>query len=100
MKTSGPPGLGGSIALIVLAMGAVFCGMDAILSDSVTTPAKFGGDYRVHGTDTILVGVGWILMGVSITAKVVLARLGWNAVGSVVAIMFAIIGLLFWLAAI
>lgn len=100
MNTNGSPGLGGSIILIVLAVGAVFCGVDAILSDSVTTPAKFGGNYRVHGSDTTLVGVGWILIGVSITAKVILGRLGWSPASSFVAIMLAIIGLLFWLAAI
>jgi len=81
--------------LAVLAVGAIFCGVDAILSDSVTTPARFGGDTRVHGTDTVLVGVGWILVGLSIAAKILLHRRGRH--GSVVAIILAVIGGLFWL---
>lgn len=63
MNANGPLGPGKAIVLVILAGGALFCGVHAILADSVTTPAKFGGDHRVYGADTILVGVGWILMG-------------------------------------
>lgn len=97
MNTKGSIGLGRSIVLAVIAAGAIFAGIHAILADSVTTPAKFGGDYRVHGTDTVLVGAGWILMGLAITAKITFDRRGGHA-GSVIAVVLVIIGGLFWLA--
>lgn len=99
MNTKSPIGLGRSIMLAVIAVGAIFAGVHAILADSVTTPAKFGGDYRVHGTDTIFVGVGWILMGLAITAKIVFDRRGGHF-GSVIAVVLVIIGGLSWFAAI
>lgn len=99
MKDKKSPGLGSSVVLGALAVVAILCGVHAILADSVTTPAKFGGDHRVYGTDTILVGVGWIFMGLSIMGKVVIGR-GRGHFGSVVAVVLAILGVLFWLAAI
>ncbi|WP_280549933.1 hypothetical protein [Halomonas sp. 11-S5] len=97
MNPKGPPGVAGSIVLALLAAGAMFCGVDAILSDSVTTPAKFGGDHRVHGTDTVLIGVGWILMGSAIAARILVGRGGGHA-GVVVSVALAVIGGLFWIA--
>jgi len=99
MKEKKSFGLGGSIILGVIAVLAILCGVHAILADSVTTPAKFGGDHRVYGTDTILVGVGWMFLGLSMTGKIILDR-GDGHFGSVVAVVLAIIGPLFWFAAI
>ncbi|MDR9438093.1 MAG: hypothetical protein RI841_01115 [Halomonas sp.] len=93
MNPKGPPGVAGSIVLALLAAGAMFCGVGAILSDSVTTPAKFGGDHRVHGTDTVLIGVG----GLAIAARILVGRRGGHA-GVVVSVALAVIGGLFWLA--
>ena len=97
MSENASLGRGGSIVLVVLALGAAFCGVHAILSESVTTPAKFGGDHRVYGGDTVLVGVGWILMGAAIAAKVIFARLG-RRPASVIGVILAVIGALFWVA--
>lgn len=99
MSTKGPPGPVGSVILALLVGVLIFCGVDAILSDSVTTPAKFGGDHRVYGTDTVFVGVGWILMGLSLTAKLILSRRNTHA-GTVVAVTLAAIGGLLWLVAV
>lgn len=92
-------GLGGSIVLGAVAVAAILCGVHAILADSVTTPAKFGGDQRVYGADTVLVGVGWIFVGLSIVGKIVFDRRGGHF-GSIVAVVLAIIGSLFWFATI
>lgn len=97
MNSNRPPGVAGSIILALLAAGAIFCGVDAILSDSVTTPAKFGGDHRVYGTDTVLIGVGWILMGLAIAARILVGRQGGHS-GVVVSVTLVAIGGLFWLA--
>jgi len=99
MKEKKSIGPGGSIILGIVAVVAILCGVHAILSDSVTTPAKFGGDHRVYGTDTVLVGVGWIFLGLSITGKIAFDH-GGGHFGSVVAVVLAIIGALFWFAAI
>ncbi len=99
MKDRRSPGMGSSIVLSVLAVAAILCGVHAILADSVTTPARFGGNHRVYGTDTVLVGVGWIFMGLSITGKILFDR-GGGYFGSFVAVILAIIGGLFWFAAI
>ncbi|MEF8794154.1 MAG: hypothetical protein V5A50_10805 [Thiohalorhabdus sp.] len=72
--------------------------MQAILADSVTTPAKIGDGKRVYGTDTVLVGVGWILIGLGFTAKLLLARRGGHS-GSVIGVVLAALGGLFWFAA-
>jgi len=99
MKEKNSVGLGGSIILGVIAVAAILCGVHAILADSVTTPARFGGDHRVYGSDTILVGVGWIFVGLSMTGKIIFDR-GDGHFGSVVAVVLAIIGAAFWFAAI
>ncbi len=98
MRTRGSLGAGWAVVLALLAIGAIFSGVHAILADSVTTPAKIGDGKRVYGTDTILVGVGWILIGLAFTAKVLLARQGGHA-GSVAGVILAVTGGLFWLAA-
>jgi hypothetical protein len=99
MTTKTPPGPGNLIMLALLAAGAFYCGVDAILSESVTTPAKVGDGKRVYGTDTIFVGVGWILAGLAFTAKIILARRNARA-GTVVAVVFAATGGLSWLVAV
>jgi len=99
MKKKNSLGLGGSITLGIVAVAAILCGAHAILADSVTSPAKFGGDHRVYGTDTVLVGVGWIFLGLSIIGKIVFNQ-GGGRFGSVVAVALAITGALFWFAAI
>jgi len=99
MKEKKTLGLGGSIVLGAVAVAAMLSGLHAILADSVTTPARFGGDHRVYGTDTVLVGVGWLFMGASIMGKIVFGHRGGHS-GSVVAVVLAVIGALFWFAAI
>jgi hypothetical protein len=99
MQDKGSLGLGGTIILGVVAVAAILCGVHAILADSVTTPARFGGDHRVYGTDTVLIGVGWIFIGLSVMGKIVFGRDGGHF-GSIVAVVLAIIGALFWVAAI
>jgi len=99
MTTKTPPGPGALIMLALLAAGAFYCGVDAILSDSVTTPSKFGGDHRVYGTDTIFVGIGWILVGLAFTAKIILSRRHGSA-GTVIAVGLAATGGLSWLVAV
>ncbi len=99
MTTQTPPGAGASIMLVLLAAGAFFCGVDAILSDAVTTPSKFGGGKRVQGTDTIFVGIGWILVGLAFAAKIILSRRNARA-GTVIAVGLAAMGGLFWLVAV
>lgn len=99
MSAKSPLGPGGLIMLALLAAGAFFCGVDAILSDSVTTPSKFSGDHRVHGTDTIFVGVGWILVGMAFTTKIILSRRNART-GTVVAVGLAAMGGIFWLIAV
>lgn len=96
MSTNQTLGTGRSTVLGMLAVGAVLCGVDAILSDSVTTPARFGGDHRVYGADTVIVGFGWILMGAAIGAKVILHRRGGRS-DTVFAVILAITGGLLWL---
>lgn len=97
MSTSKPPGPGGTIVLALLAVAMFFCGVYAMFSDSITTPAKFGGDHRVYGTDTIWVGIGWILMGLSLGAKILFRR---GPVGTIVAVGLAVVGGVFWLSVI
>ena len=46
---------------------------------------------------TVVVGLGWILMGSAIAAKVILQRRGGHA-DSVIAVVLAVIGGLLWLA--
>ncbi|GEM_PF-6660341 len=99
MTKKDSPGTGGLVVLTLLAAGVFFCGVDAMLSDSVTTPSKFGGNHRVHGTDTILVGVGWILLGLGFTAKIILSR-QYASVRTVAAVGLAASGGLFWLVAV
>lgn len=92
-------GPGKSIMLGLLALALLFCGVHAILADSVTTPARFGGDHRVHGMDTVLVGVDWILMSGAVGARVAFDRRG-RYRGSVLSVGLAVLGGLFWFAAI
>ncbi len=88
-----------SVVVGVLAFGAIVCGFDAIVSDSATIPSKHGDGKRVQGTDTILVGIGWLLMGLGLTAKIVLRPPGGHA-GTVTAVVLIVTGALFWYAAV
>lgn len=71
-----PPGLAASLFLVLLGCGAIFAGLDAIVSDSTVTPSKMGSGTRVHGNDTILVGTGWLLIGLGFLNRVVSGHLG------------------------
>lgn len=99
MTAKNPPGPVGLLVLALIAIGAFFCGVDAILSESVTTPAMVGDGKRVQGMDTVFVGVGWILIGLGFTVKVLLSRRHVSA-GTVVAVGSAALGGLFWLVAV
>jgi len=68
------PGAFASALLILLAGGAMFCGVDAMLAESVRTPAKHGDGAVVRGFDTVLVGLGWMLIGLGLIAKAVASR--------------------------
>jgi len=96
MKTGKSLGSARLIVLALLAAGLLFCGVDAILSDAVTTPSKVGDGVRVQGTDTVFIGAGWILMGLGLAARVILDRRDARA-GTVVAIALVALGGLFWL---
>jgi hypothetical protein len=99
MSTGGPPGPVGSIVLAILAVGAAYCAVDAIVSESVTTPSLHGDGKLVHGSDTILVGIGWLLMGLGFTAKIMLRPPGGHA-GTVTAVVLIVAGALCWFVAI
>jgi len=88
-----------SSVLVILAVGAAYCGVDAIVSESATTPSLHGDGKLVHGSDTILVGVGWLLMGLGLTAKIILRQPG-GYTGTVTAVVLIVIGALFWFVAI
>ncbi len=97
MKRDGVGG-GQAIVLVVLAAGAAYCGVDAIVSDTATTPSRFGQGKPVHGTDTVLVGVGWLLVAGAFIARIVCARLG-GRIATAVAVGVAVVGAGFWFAA-
>lgn len=69
-----PLGLVASVVRSILGIAAIVVGVDAILSESVTTPARHGSDFRVYGVDTVFVGSGWILVGLGLIVQVVAAR--------------------------
>ncbi len=93
-----PPGLILSAFLALLVAGALFCGVDAILADSVTTPARFGDSTRVYGADTVVVGAGWIAMGMAILASLITAHIRSRA-GQWVALILCGVGAVCWLIA-
>jgi len=99
MSTGEPPGLVMSIVLAILAVGATYCAVDAIVSESVTTPSLHGDGKLVHGSDTIFVGIGWLLMALGFTAKIMLRQPGGHT-GTVTAVVLIVTGFLPWLVAI
>jgi len=70
-QSANPPGIVLSACLLLLGAGAIWAGIDAIVSDSVTTPSKYGSGARVHGSDTVLVGSGWLLIGLGLINRVI-----------------------------
>lgn len=70
-----PPGVIYSCVLLILAGLAIYCGIDAILSESATTPSQYGEGTQVYGIDTYFLGVGWVLLGVGFLNRVVASYL-------------------------
>lgn len=71
-----PPGRAACVVLFILGFAAIVCGADAIVSESATTPSKHGDGIRVSGTETVLLGIGWILIGIGLISKIIAAPLG------------------------
>lgn len=93
-----PPGRAATILLVVLGLAAIGCGLHAIGADSVTTPARFGGDTRVHGQTTLLIGAGWIAIGFSLLTAALAPRLG-SRHGRPIAVGLAVVGGACWMIA-
>lgn len=92
-----PPGPVLSAFLGLLVVGACFCGVHAILADSVTTPARFGSSARVYGTDTLFVGAGWLAAGMAILTSLITAHVRSRA-GQWIALGFCGVAAVCWFA--
>lgn len=90
-----PPGVLSSVAFLSLGVAAIFCGADAIVSESATTPSMHGEGMRVRGVDAVLLGIGWVTMGVGFMSKVIASPLGFLG-RRVIPIGLIVIGALFW----
>lgn len=89
------PGYTHALILLLLGIGASACGVDAIISDSVTSPSMHGDGRPVQGSETIFLGIGWIMIGLGLMYRAVACRL--EASGNLsVSIGLCIVGAGFW----
>jgi hypothetical protein len=94
-KSSEPPGVFFTLILFLLAGGAIFCGGDAIISKSTTTPSLHGGSTLVDGIDALFVGIGWLLIGAGFINRAVASHLKISG-ERWITLCFCITGGIFW----
>lgn len=86
---------GRSLILILLASGALYVGIEAIASESFTTPSRHGDGIRVDGVDATLIGVGWIFLAMGLFYRVFaqIFKIPGPIIGTV---GFSLVGAFFW----
>ena len=75
-KARKPPSRFASVFLLLLSGAAIIIGLDAIVSETATTASMHGEDKRVHGIETVYVGIGWIMFGIAFANKVIASHMG------------------------